>query len=277
MKYQLGLYEKAMPKLSWKEKFEAAKKAGFDCIEMSIDETDEKLARLTMTDEEIEALRRESVFYGVPISTICLSGHRRFPLGSHDESVRHRSLEIMQQAVRLAKKLGVSLIQLAGYDVYYEEGDETTRQFFLENLKKCVEMASVEGILLGFETMETPFMDTVGKAMQYVNLVQSPYLGVYPDVGNCTNASLVHGHDLIEDLHSGYGHVYAVHLKETVPNVYREVEFGTGHVDFAKVIAAFWKMGVRRYTGEFWYTGSPTWEQDLKDACEFLRGFLDQQ
>lgn len=45
-------------------------------------------------------------------------------------------------------------------------------------------MAAEKGIVLGFETMETPFMDTVEKAMRYVNLVSSPYLGVYPDIGN---------------------------------------------------------------------------------------------
>ena len=38
--YTLGLYEKAMPSdLSWKEKLEAAKAAGFDFVEISIDET----------------------------------------------------------------------------------------------------------------------------------------------------------------------------------------------------------------------------------------------
>ena len=45
--YQLGLYEKAMPgTLSWREKLEAAREAGFDFVEISIDETDQKLARL---------------------------------------------------------------------------------------------------------------------------------------------------------------------------------------------------------------------------------------
>lgn len=33
------------------------------------------------------------------------------------------------------------------------------------------------GALPGFETMETAFMITVGKAMAYVNLVGSAYLG----------------------------------------------------------------------------------------------------
>ena len=45
--YELGLYEKSMPNtLSFKEKLETVKATGFDFLEMSVDETDEKLARL---------------------------------------------------------------------------------------------------------------------------------------------------------------------------------------------------------------------------------------
>lgn len=54
-------------------------------------------------------------------------------------------------------------------------------------------MASQKGILLGFETMETPFMNTVEKSMRFVELVKSPYLQVYPDSGNLMNASLEPG------------------------------------------------------------------------------------
>lgn len=51
--YQLGLYEKAMPgTLSWREKLKTAKRAGFDFVEISIDESDEKLARLDMSTAE---------------------------------------------------------------------------------------------------------------------------------------------------------------------------------------------------------------------------------
>ena len=51
--YTLGLYEKAMPSdLTWREKLLTAKEAGFDFVEISIDETDAKLSRLDMTKEE---------------------------------------------------------------------------------------------------------------------------------------------------------------------------------------------------------------------------------
>ena len=45
--YYLGLYEKSMPNtLSWEEKLEVVKEAGFDYLEMSIDETEENLQDL---------------------------------------------------------------------------------------------------------------------------------------------------------------------------------------------------------------------------------------
>jgi len=269
--YVLGLYEKAMPMdLSWREKLFEAKKAGFDFLEMSIDETDSKLSRLDMSERERAEIRESMRKIGVPIRSICLSGHRKYPLGSHDPNVRQKSLEIMQKAVNLAVDLGIRIIQLAGYDVYYEETSEETKALFVKNLKKCVEMAAKEGIVLGFETMETEFMNTVTKSMIYVQAIQSPYLGVYPDSGNLTNAAIEYKSDLMADIEAGTGHIVAFHLKETVPGKFREIPFGKGHVDFKRIIDVAWRLGVRRYVAEFWYVGNDNWQEDLHFAQSFL-------
>lgn len=276
--YTLGLYEKAMPStLSWKEKMLAAKKAGYDFIEISIDETDDKLARLEMTREERAELLDLMEETGMPIRTMCLSGHRKYPLGSMDENTRNRGMEIMEKALQLAEDLGVRIIQLAGYDVYYEEGNEQTKKLFSENLKKATEMAAKKGILLGFETMETEFMNTVQKSMEYVKMVDSVYLNVYPDLGNITNAAKTYGKDVLDDLETGRGRLVAMHLKETVPNKFREIPFGTGHVDFEAGIKKAWDLGVRRYVTEFWYTGNPEWEKDMDFAVSMMTKILDKQ
>lgn len=272
--YRLGLYEKSMPStLTWVEKLTIAKKSGFDYLEISIDESDAKLARLDQPTNEIkEAIQKTEV----PISSMCLSGHRKYPLGSHDKEIQKKSLEIMKKAIDFAADLGIRIIQLAGYDVYYEDGDLYTNHDFETNLKKCVEMAAEKGIVLGFETMETPFMDTVEKAMRYVNLVSSPYLGVYPDIGNLKNASLLYGVDVDEDLMCGKGHIFASHLKETVPGKYREIPFGTGHTEFVKNIKTLKRLGVRMFVGEFWYVNNEDWQDVVKDAGVFLRDKLDK-
>ncbi|AYE33919.1 L-ribulose-5-phosphate 3-epimerase [Clostridium septicum] len=269
--YTLGLYEKSMPNtLTWKEKLTCAKEAGFDFVEISIDETEEKLSRLCMSKEERFELVKTMCEVGIPIRTMCLSGHRKFPLGSLDESVRNRGMEIMEKAVELACDLGIRIIQLAGYDVYYDESTEETKKLFAKNLKIAVEMAAKKGIILAFETMETEFMNTVEKAMKYVNNVNSPYLQVYPDCGNITNAAVAYNKNVLDDLKTGKGHIAAVHLKETVPGKFREIPFGTGHVNFEDIIKTSWDLGVRRYVAEFWYVGNDNWKETLKETKSFM-------
>lgn len=275
MNYRLGLYEKSMPNtLSLREKLEQTKRAGFDYMELSIDETDAKLARLDWSDGELRDLRAAMWETGVPIHSICLSGHRKYPMGHPDPAVRARSMEIMEKAILLANRAGIRVIQLAGYDVYYEPGTAETKAFFADNLAQAALLAAKYGVVLAFETMETPFMNTVAKAIEYVRRVNNPWLQVYPDVGNLTNAALSEGGDVLRDLETGRGHIAAVHLKETLPGVFREVPFGTGHVDFVPAARKALELGVRSFVGEFWYVGSGAWEADLASANRFLRSRL---
>jgi len=275
MGYRLGLYEKALPPLPWEEKLRNAKNAGFDWLEISIDETDEKLGRLGWGHEKLVELKRASESTGCPILTMCLSGHRRFPLGSRDAEIRRKALDIMRRAVFFSAETGIRIIQLAGYDVYYEDSGDDTREWFDENLARCVEIAAENGVLLGFETMETPFMDTMQKAMRHLKASCSPYLGIYPDVGNLTNASLLYGFNVCDDIAAGRGHIFAAHLKETMPGVYRNLSFGQGHTDCVSVVKSLYEMGVRMYTGEFWYQEGQDWRQNLSATAAFLRGQIE--
>lgn len=276
--YSMGLYEKAMPKeLSWKEKLEAAKAAGYDFVEISIDETDEKLARLDWSKEERLELVKTMYEVGIPIRTMCLSGHRRFPIGSSDDTVCQRGMEIMEKAIQLADDLGIRIIQLAGYDVYYDESTPETVARFGENLRLCTLMAAKAGVLMGFETMETEFMNTCLKAMNYVNKINSTYLNVYPDCGNINNAALTYGTDVLKDLQSCNGHITSMHLKETVPGKFRDMMYGQGQVDFPAMIDTAWNMGVRKFVTEFWYLGNENWKEDLLFANRTMRAILDEK
>ena len=276
--YAIGLYEKAMPKtMTWPEKLECARECGYDFVEISIDETDDKLARLDWTEEERLELVREMRRTGVPIRSMCLSGHRKYPFGSADPAVRERSMQIMEKAIQLADDLGIRIIQLAGYDVYYEESTPDSVRLFKENLAKATEMAAAKGVVLAFETMDTEFMNTTAKSMEYVNLINSPWLGVYPDSGNLTNAAVSYGTDVLEDLETGRGHIFALHLKETVPGKFREIPFLTGHVDFGAVIAKAWDLGIRRFVTEMWDVGKAEWKEDILFANRSMSAILDRQ
>ena len=256
------------------DKLVNTKISGFDFLEISIDETDEKLSRLYWSEHERKILKNAVIETGVTPGSMCLSGHRKYPLGSMDEKTRKKSFDIMTIAIDFASELGIRIIQLAGYDVYYEKSNDKTRSYFQENLAKSVTIAAKNGVYLAFETMETPFMDTVEKAMFYINEINSPYLQIYPDLGNLTNAAILYNHDIKDDIKTGHGHITAMHLKETAHGKYRDIPYGTGQVDFQSGIEAVWKQGVRRFVGEFWDNGD--FQTQINHAYTFLSGFLDE-
>jgi len=270
--YYLGLYEKSMPNsLSMKEKMIEAKNANFDFLEISIDETDEKLNRLKWDKNQKLDLLKTSMETGIKVMSICLSGHRKYPIGSEDEKIRNKGMEIMADTIDFASDLGIRIIQIAGYDEYYKPSNENTKQYFLKNLRLSVQMSAKKGVILAFETMETEFLNTVAKAMHYINIINSPYLQIYPDLGNITNAAVSYGQQVSEDLLVGKGHIAALHLKETVPGKFREIPYGTGHVNFNEAINITYAMGVKMYLAEFWYTGNTDWQEQLKFANQFIR------
>lgn len=86
-KYSLGLYEKAMPgTLDWKEKLEAAKEAGYDFVEISIDATEEKIARLDMTKEDrFELIKAMYEVRECRSERMCVSALTKYSLGNDKE------------------------------------------------------------------------------------------------------------------------------------------------------------------------------------------------
>ncbi len=256
--------------LSFFERLTAAKEAGFDHVEISIDESDARLARIFDEKDVRKEIRTAIEETQLRIPTMCLSAHRKYPGGRHDREIRDQGVEIMKRASDFSCEIGGRLIQLAGYDVYYEEGDADTEAWFSENLAASVDYAAAASVTLGFETMETPFMDTVTKGMHYVDQIGSCYLGMYPDLGNLTNGCDLYDLSVRDEIERGRGHLFAMHLKETVPGVYRDMDFGDGRIRFTEGIRLATDCGVRLFTAEFWDDGRPDWRERLAATHRFL-------
>ena len=174
--------------------------------------------------------------------------------------------------------MGIRTIQMAGYDVYYEDGSEQTKKYFIENLKKAVEWASSYNITLSIEIMDHPFINSITKYMEYAEIIKSPWLKVYPDVGNLTAWP---ENDTLKELELGIknGEITGIHLKDTLavtdsfPGKFKEVPFGEGCVDFPKVFA---KLKELNYKGPFliemWTEKSDNPIEEVKKAKEWMLG-----
>lgn len=273
-KYKIGIYEKAInTKFDWDQKFKIAKAAGFDFIEISIDEQDERINRLDWNDLEIYKLLETAIRNRMYINSMCLSANRRFPLGSKDVKVRKHGLELIHKAFIFAKKLGIRIIQLAGYDEYYNPNDEITKQNFIESMKIVCDLAQHYSIQIAFESMDTFFMGDLTRILNVVNTLDSPMLSIYPDIGNLTQFAK---ENFASEIELAKNKIVAFHFKDTTHDTFKCIPFGKGTVDFVKAFKAIFKINYcGPYMIEMWNKNEPnqTFEENIKeirDAHDFF-------
>lgn len=270
----VGIYEKALPlQISIREKLKLASEAGFDFVEMSIDESDERLACLDWSAAQRKEFKQVLAAAEIPVLDICLSAHRKFALGSADKMVRQQGLDIMAKAIDFAADCGLRMIQLAGYYVYYEPETPDSIKLYEEGLYYGLKRAEKAGVMLGLENVDGQHVNSVSKAMEFVSKFNSPWLQVYPDIGNLTEQ----GMDVSEQLALGAGHIIAVHVKDVKKGQVRRIPFGEGLVDFDK---AFQKLAQMKFAGpvliEMWNDDSPDAVSTIRNALRFVKRSMKQ-
>lgn len=270
-KMPVGLYEKALPAaLSWEERLAAAGQAGYDFVEISIDESDERLARLDWAASERRELRRAIANTGVRIMTMCLSSHRKYPLGSHTLELRRQGQDILRKAIEFAGDIGLRVVQVMGYDVFYEPSDEETRANFIGGLQQGARWAGQAGVMLGLENLDTPFVECLSKAMAIIREIDSPWLHLYPDIGNLSAA----GYYPPDELILAKSQVLGIHVKDALPKVIRGVPFEKGIVPFRETFRALAQTGFWGLLGvEMW--GHMHAGEDPIASAAAARKFID--
>ena len=265
----LGIYEKALMRTrQWRAFFGQVVTAGFSFVDLSVDETQERAARLRWSAAERSAVREAARAEGVQIGAVCLSLHRKVMPGSADPEVRRQARDVYHQGIELAADLGASILQVAGYFAYYEPSDPDARQRYVDTLLEAVPHAARTGVVLGIENVDGHDLASIGDAMTVVREAASPWVQLYPDVGNIAE----HGGDATAELAEGQGHMLAIHVKDVLPGHPRRIPFGAGVADFD---AAFAELYRQRWSGRMMLE---MWNEDAADSvvtCVQARCFVE--
>ena len=263
-----GLYEKSIcTTWPWEDKCNLIKDAGYDYLEIAIDATPQKLSRLYDKEEKL-AIRRASEKTDTPLYTFAFTANRFFPLGSEDDEVRNKGVQLLNDAIDFASYIGAKTVQIAGYDEYEKPRNIATEWHFRDSLEKCVNHAAIRGVIISLETMDSDFLDTTRKAMRYVREFDSAFLQVGVDPGNITAM----GNNPITDFPIGGKHIVEVEFKDVKPGEVRNVFFGEGIVDFDACFRALSDIGYQSFmAAEMWANDDPAYHPNIYKAREFLK------
>ena len=182
---RFGLYEKALPaSLDRPRRLAATRELGYEFMEMSIDETEARLARLDWTRDERRAFRCGVEDSGVAVPSICLSAHRRFPFGSADPGARARAREIMAKSIDLRSLSACGRCSSPATTSITSPRRRNPLARFREGLAWAADVASAAEVMLAVEIMDTPLMGSITNWLAWKRDIPTPWFQVYPDLGN---------------------------------------------------------------------------------------------
>ncbi|WP_019910632.1 sugar phosphate isomerase/epimerase family protein [Paenibacillus sp. HW567] len=227
-----------------------AKEAGFEGIELSLNETGE--LGLTTTDQEIRSIREQLQEAELEIAGLATGLYWAYPMTSGDLSIRTKAVDICKKQLELAAALGVDTILVipGAVGVDFIQGGEVTDYEHaydraLESIGQLVPYAESAGVSIGIENVWNKFLLSPLEMRTFIDEHASDYVGSYFDVGNA--------------LHSGYpeqwirilGHrIKKVHFKDyrrQAGGLHGFVDLLAGDVNYPAVIEALEAIGYSNY------------------------------
>ena len=229
---RLSIQDRLLPGASLRERYDNARRYGFDAIELS-----------QQPFEDAEVALREHI----PISAIC-GGHRGWLIDPDPENVRLARKDLAH-LVALAGELGTGCVVVPISGRTRDLPGTGTRRardadelIFVEGMRGLASRAERAGARLYVEPINRYLNDlcvTIADAMRLRERIGSPAVFV---MGNVFHMNIEEA-DVGGALESAGQWLAYVHLADS-----QRREPGRGHVDFAAVFAALARLGYRGYT-----------------------------
>ncbi len=161
---------------STREKFEVARDAGFDGVELD--------SPSGLDLEQVLAARDAT---GIEIPGVVDSVHWQQTLADPDPAVRKQGLAGLETALRDCKQVGGTTVLLVpavvGPGIPYEAAWERS----IAEVRKLLPLAEELAVKIAFENVWNSFLLSPLEAARYVDAFQSKWVGWYFDIGNVVN------------------------------------------------------------------------------------------
>lgn len=227
-----------------------ARDAGYDGIELSLDEEGE--VSLDSTEQDILRIKKIAEDEGMEIPSLASGLYWSYPATSSDPKIRQKSMDIVRKQLEIASILGADSIlvvpgavcadfipgcEVVDYDVAYDRALET----FTE-LKKDAEEMKVH---IGLENVWNKFLLSPIEMREFIDKIDSPYVGAYLDVGNVVYSG--YPEHWITILGKRIKKVHFKDFRKSVGTLDGFVDLLAGDVNFPAVMDAFSAVGYDDY------------------------------
>lgn len=237
-----------------KKCFELAKDAGFDGVELALAE--DGPVSLTSTKEDMLAIKKMATDMGLELYSVASGLYWAYNYTSENAENREKAKEITKKQLQVAAWLGCDTILVVpgAVNVAFEEGGEivdydVAYDRALSALKELAPVAEELKVSIAVENVWNKFLLSPLEMRDFIDKVNSPYVGSYFDVGNVVYCG--YPEHWIKILGSRIKKVHFKDYRKNVGGLDGFVDLLAGNVDYKAVMEQLKKIGYDNWvTGE---------------------------
>lgn len=231
---------------SLKDSFLLAKSAGFEGVEVALDEEGE--INLNATTDKLLAIKSLAEEYGISLYSVASGLYWKYSLTSDDERQREKAKEIVKRQLEIASVLGCDTILVVpgavsvsfapdlgvvDYALAYERS--------LSAIKELAPYAEKLKVSIALENVWNNFLLSPLEFRDFIDKIASPYVGSYFDVGNVVYSG--YPEQWIRILGKRIKKVHFKDYRKAVGSLDGFVDLLAGNVNYPAVMAAFKEIG----------------------------------
>ncbi len=222
---------------SVEEKFEIARKAGFDGIEMPPSFNPDEHVKWKAASDKV----------GLPIHSIIYGGWGGNLLSQADPAGREKAVENLKKGLQCARAVGATTLLLVPAVVDAKTRYVEAYERSVEGIKKALPTAEECKVVIAVEEVWNNFLLSPLEFARFIDDFQSPWVKAYFDVGNIVKNGWPE--DWIRTLGK---RINRVHLKDYRKKTNQFVKLQEGDVNWKEVRKALQEVGFTSYgTAEF--------------------------
>ncbi|MBS4206024.1 sugar phosphate isomerase/epimerase family protein [Lederbergia citrea] len=221
--------------------FEYSRQAGFDAVELNLNEEGGIGLTTETTKEQAEEIAALASKYQLQLRSLSTSLLWKTPLCSSDENIRKQGITVVEKMLELASYIGMDTILVVPGAVSEHVSYEECYNRSLESLKQVIPTAKKYNVKIGIENVWNKFLLSPLEMAAYIDEFESDYVGAYFDVGNVLQFGFPE--QWIRILGKRILKVHVKDFSTKVGNITGFVPLLAGDVNWKAVIAALDEIG----------------------------------
>ena len=180
----------SFPAMQLKDAFALAKDAGFEGVEVALDENAGEIT-LTSSEKELLQVKQQAQDAGIELYSVASGLYWSYWLNSQDAAERQQAMDIVKKQLETASILGCQSILVIPGTVNAEFAApgrvidyETTYNTSLESLMQVKKYAEEYKVEIALENVWNKFLLSPMEMRDFIDKLDSPYVGSYLDIGN---------------------------------------------------------------------------------------------